>query len=95
MINLANIEYQSNNIIIIIGDERALILKVNTSPRSEQEGLNNTQYIYINTWYDGLTNSDIMEAIETLYNGEDDNFIYDEITRYQSSKLFQELINNE
>ena len=91
MINLANIEYQSDNIIIIIGDERALILKAN----DEEMGLVNTQYIYINTFYDGLTNNDIIQAIKTLYQEQDNNFINDEIEQYKESQLFQWLINND
>jgi hypothetical protein len=95
MINCASIEYQSNNIMIILGDERAMILKVNTSPYSENYGLNNTQCVYINTYYEGLTNNDIIEAIKTLCNNEDANYINYEVEAYLNSNLFETLKCND
>ena len=91
MLTLEAIEYISNNIMIISGDERMMILKYN----DYDFGLINTKYVFIDTYCDGLTNKDVEKAIKRLMSDASIEEIEDEIDDYRTSNFYDFLTAND
>ena len=94
MINTKDIEYVSN-CLLMINDwhyDKFYVIKLD-SKRYGELGLVKTQMVVFDTYTDGLTNSDVEDAIRQVLN---DNYDIDyEIEKYRESRLYENLRGNE
>ena len=87
-----NIAYSSANLLMIedYGNDKFYIIVCD----DYQMGMMDTKMVVIDTYTDGLTNSDIKYYISELFKNTGYD-LDDEIENFENSQLFQLLIDNE